>query len=140
MVYNLDLEVRRLYDEKLPSNSRGREADNPNWFYHHFTTPRETGRNPNVVLAEDLDNKTLTWHGVCDWIITPRIINPERYHRELVASSIRNRRLRFLEVYSNRARKHFFLEPATSSEVSWEDMARVRGSSWRLAAKEPDLV
>ena len=66
MAQHLDLKVQRLYDEKLPSNSKGMEADNPDRFYSHFTTPGETERNPNIVLAEDLDARTLTWHEVCD--------------------------------------------------------------------------
>ena len=122
MVQDISLEVQRLYAEKLPPASRGKEADNPDRFYSYFTNQEERSKNPNIVLAEDLDFRILTWHEVCDWVITPQIINKSRYDRELVASMFRNMRLRFLEVYSNRTKSHFFCEPAASGEVSWEDI------------------
>src|SRR3989338_3357337 len=109
MIPYLDFEVRKIYDEKLPPLSKGREADNPMRFYRHFTVEGETARNPNIVLARDLDTMALTWHEVCDWIITPQIVSLERFHRELVASIIRRRRLRFMEVYSNKKHQHYFL-------------------------------
>ena len=126
MTQDIDLEVQRLYAEMLPVESRGREADNPKRFYLHFTKKGETIRNPNIVLAEDLDSKALTWHEVCDWVITPNIIRESRYQRELVASTFRNRRLRFLEVYSSRTQRHYFCEPAKSEEVSRRDINRAR--------------
>ena len=133
MIYTNSLDIERFYHEKLLSDSRGREADNPEEFARFFLQNESNWfSHPNIVLAEELGSGNLTWHCYCDQATTGQLISKKtRRECEVIASGHRGRILRFLEVYS-RSKAHILEDITTftplgfDSGLDWNNVSNLK--------------
>jgi len=105
LIYMWQEEVEIKYDELLPYWSKGRDADNPEWF-HHFFTDSHKSFWPFLTLCKD-ENGLITWHNACDEHSLDGFLNGE-HDKDISAD--RRRPLRVIELYI-RSEKDYIILP-----------------------------
>ncbi len=124
-----EADIEKAYEILVPE-SRGREADNPELLARYLLDPDyERHSNPTIALAEFKDDRTLTWHVVCDRYMPRNLVDQvtNRLRAEAVSSRERGDKvLRFIELYSWSDKKYHILDditthnPMISTEDNWD--------------------
>ncbi|MFH1408632.1 MAG: hypothetical protein ABIH34_01885 [Nanoarchaeota archaeon] len=109
------LELKVLYDGVLPPDSKGRLADNPQAALEWFSGELPPRAWPTLILAQDKEAKTHTWHKVCaDWPYMDFFYQGRKSFIDERISGLHGRNLTSLEAFcveltDKRRFKHYFL-------------------------------